>query len=271
MSFDRYLARRQKLLQALKRASVEVLLVSHVNNVRYLTGFTGDSSFLLIGAGLCLIVSDGRYKTQLSQECGGLDVLIRAIQESLVEATARVVKRAKLRNLGIESAHVTLDQFEKLKEATKTLELKPVAGAVEALREVKDADEIAEIRGAIRLAEKGFEVARAELRADLTERQVAHNLEHTMRQFGAQGASFPTIVAVGPRSALPHAGATDERISSDGFVLIDWGATATSGYRSDLTRVLVTGKLSPKLEKVYGVVLKAQQAAIRAVRAGARC
>jgi Xaa-Pro aminopeptidase len=105
----------------------------------------------------------------------------------------------------------------------------------------------------------------------MSELQAAHLLENSMRQFGATVASFPPIVAVGPRAALPHARPTSAMISESDFVLVDWGASAASGYKSDLTRILVTGKISPKLEKVYGVVLKAQQAAIRSLRAGARC
>ena len=112
---------------------------------------------------------------------------------------------------------------------------------------------------------------RAELRPEMTELQAAHELEQAMRQFGATVAAFPPIIAVGPRAALPHARPTLGQISEADFVLIDWGATAASGYRSDLTRILVTGKISPKLEKVYGVVLKAQRAAIRSIRPGARC
>jgi Xaa-Pro aminopeptidase len=142
---------------------------------------------------------------------------------------------------------------------------------VEELRQVKDADEVAEIRTAIRQAEKGFEVLRAQLTGEMTELQAAQLLEQAMRQFGATVAAFPPIVAVGPRAALPHARPTTGRISGADFVLVDWGATAASGYRSDLTRILVTGKISPKLEKVYGVVLKAQQAGIKAIRPGARC
>jgi Xaa-Pro aminopeptidase len=162
-------------------------------------------------------------------------------------------------------------QLEKLKSEVAGLEICPTTGAVENLRQIKDADEISEIRKAIYQAEKGFEVLRAQLRPEMTELQAAHILEQAMRDFGATGAAFPPIIAVGPRAALPHARPTPGRISESEFVLIDWGATAASGYKSDLTRILVTGKLLPKLEKVYGVVLKAQRAAIKAIRPGARC
>jgi Xaa-Pro aminopeptidase len=268
---DRLADRRQKLLKNLENEPVQAFLVSNGVNVSYLSGFTGDSSFLLVGKGLCTLISDGRYTTQIAGECPGMDVYIRPQAETIVAAAGRVIKKARLQRVGVEADHLSVAEFEKLKEATKGLDLHPLTERVEVLRQIKDGDEIAQIRLAIRQAEKGFDVLRAQIRGEMTERQAAHALEHGMRQFGALGAAFPPIVAVGARSALPHARPTMGLISEADFVLIDWGAAAASGYRSDLTRILVTGKISPKLEKVYGVVLKAQQAAIRFLRAGVPC
>jgi Xaa-Pro aminopeptidase len=268
---DRHPIRRSKLLARLKATGASALLVSNETNVTYLTGFTGDSSFLLIGAKQCMLISDGRYTTQIGQECPSLDFHIRSQTESIVTAAAKLVKQAKLQGLAVEADHLSAAQAEKLRGDTVGTELAMTSGIVEELRQIKDPSEVNEIRAAIRLAERGFDVLRAELRGELTELQVAHNLEHTIRQFGARGAAFPPIIAVGARSALPHAHPTNDRISGDGFVLIDWGANGENGYKSDLTRILATSKLSPKLERVYGVVLKAQQAAIRAIRPGARC
>jgi Xaa-Pro aminopeptidase len=271
MSADRSALRRQKLLQHLKSQSIKALLVSNETNVGYLTGFTGDSSYLLIGEGLCVLISDGRYTTQIAEECPDLDVYIRPQTETIIVAAAKVVKKARLQKLAVEADNLSLAYFETLKVEVKGLETIPSTDAVESLRQIKDAGEIAEIRFAVRQAEKGFEVLRAQLRGELTELQAAHILEQAMRQFGATVAAFPPIVAVGARAALPHARPTTGLISGADFVLIDWGASAASGYKSDLTRVLVTDKISTKLEKVYGVVLKAQQSAIRSIRAGARC
>jgi Xaa-Pro aminopeptidase len=136
---------------------------------------------------------------------------------------------------------------------------------------VKDRDEIAAIRDAIHQAERGFEVLRATLVGEMTERQAAFDLEHVMRRFGAKGSSFPIIVAVGDRAALPHGRPTEARISGADFTLVDWGATSGQGYKSDLTRVVVTGKISPKLAKIYRVVLTAQRRAIDAIRPRAKC
>lgn len=271
MSADRSALRRQKLLHHLKSQSIKALLVSNETNVGYLTGFTGDSSYLLIGEEICVLISDGRYTTQIADECPDLDVYIRPQTETIVVAAAKVVKKAKLQRLWVEADHLSLANSEKLKGDVSGLEALPLTDTVESQRQIKEAHEIAEIRKAIRQAEKGFDVLRAQLRGEVTELQAAHTLEQAMREFGATVAAFPPIVAVGARSALPHARPTSGLISGADFVLIDWGASAASGYKSDLTRILATGKISPKLEKVYGVVLKAQQSAIRSIRAGARC
>jgi len=268
---DRFAARRSKLISGLKGAGVDALLVTNFTNVTYLTGFTGDDSYLLLGKTVTVLISDGRYTTQLSQECPELDVHIRSTQVSITAAVVEVVGKSGLKTLGIESQNLTVGEYERLATALKQTTLRPIGQAVEELRQIKDADEVAAIRKAVRQAEKGFEVLRATLRGEQTEREVACDLEHAMRKFGARGASFESIIAVGPRAALPHARPTEALISEADFVLVDWGADDFSGYKSDLTRVLVTGKISPKLSKVYGVVLKAQLAGIAAVRAGVRC
>ena len=119
-------------------------------------------------------------------------------------------------------------------------------------------------------ARRAFDVVRASLTPDMTELDVAAELEYQARRFGAKALSFPAIVAVGPRAALPHATPTRRQLSESDFTLIDWGANSGL-YMSDLTRIIVTGKISPKLRKVYGVVLKAQLAAIDAIRPGVTC
>ena len=132
---------------------------------------------------------------------------------------------------------------------------------------VKDRDEIERTRVACHLARRAFEVVRATLTHEMTELQVSADLEYQARRFGGKCMSFPSIVAVGARSALPHASPTSQRLGAADFLLIDWGVNEGM-YMSDLTRILVTGKISPKLRKVYGVVLKAQLAAINAIRPG---
>src|SRR5256885_185108 len=153
MSADRPHERRRKLLQRLKNQPAKSLLVSDKTNVSYLTGFTGDSSLLLIGPEVCTLISDGRYTTQIGAECPGMDVYIRPQNEKIIDAASRVVKRAKLPKLAVEGDHLSVASFEKIKETAKGLEACPTSGLVEDLRQIKDSDEVAEIRMAIRQAE----------------------------------------------------------------------------------------------------------------------
>ncbi len=268
ISQDRSAARRERLQRRLRSARVDALLVTSPVNVRYLTGFTGEDSYLLVGRGLAVLITDSRFETQVSLECPRLDAYVRPRIEPMSEAAARIVKQSRLSRLGFESHTTRYSDWEAIAAAVKPLDLVPLAGEVEALRVVKDADEIREIREAVRQAERGFELLKASLRAEMTEREAANELEYAMRRFGARDASFETIVAAGSRAALPHARPTAARLGDSDFLLVDWGATNAAGYRSDLTRLLVTATISPKLEKLYKVVLNAQRAGIEAVRPG---
>ena len=244
------------------------LLVSSATNVRYLTGFTGEDSVLLVTRDRALIVSDGRFTTQLSQECPDLEARIRAIGQTQLEVVADVVGKLDVRRLAFESAALSVADFETLREKLPTVALLGVADRVETLRAIKDEDEVAAIREAIDFAERAFSMLRAGLRLGESEKDVADALEGYLRRCGASTASFPPIVAVGPRSALPHARPTAAtRIGDADFVLIDWGATGQP-YKSDLTRVLVTGKVTPKFETIYRTVLAAQERGIAAIRPG---
>jgi Xaa-Pro aminopeptidase len=145
-----------------------------------------------------------------------------------------------------------------------------LAGQVEALRQIKDDQEVAAIREAIGFAERAFALLRGGLREGQTEKETADALEGYLRRCGATGASFPPIVAVGVNSAMPHARpTTSTAIGQDDFVLVDWGATGRP-YKSDLTRVLVTGKVTPRFEAIYRTVLTAQERGIAAIRPGVK-
>ena len=260
--------RRQRLRRLIRQAEADALLVMHPANVTYLTGFTGDSTHLLLSATDAIMISDGRYTQQLSEECTELDVVIRQPGTEMLPTVAKTISAAGLVRLGIEAAVMTVAFHSELSKQLPQVQMRPTAGLVEQLREIKDRDEVAQIRQAIDIAERAFGVVRASLRPDRTEKKIAYELEHQIRHFGGTGCSFTPIVGVGPRGALPHARLSDHRIGESEFVLIDWGARGEL-YLSDLTRILVTGKIPPKLERVYGVVLKAQLAAIDAIRPGA--
>lgn len=271
MSAPNYVSRRTKVQRQLKSLQVDALLLSGLSNVRYLTGFTGDSSWLLLTSRSVLLISDTRYDTQLKSECPDVEVAIRDAGRTLTDAAADAIADSGAKRVGFEAEQVTFSVWEHLKERLSKQELVGTSGVVERFREVKDKWELEQIRAAIHFAQRGFQVVRSQLRKDQTETEIRYVLEDAMRSFGATGPGFEPIVGVGPTAALPHAHAGLGRVSEHPVLLIDWGAATASGYRSDLTRVLLTGRPNRQITEVYSVVLAAQQAAIQAIRPGAKC
>ncbi|NOY41737.1 MAG: aminopeptidase P family protein [Planctomycetes bacterium] len=267
---SRFAKRRNKIRRMLRKHRVDALLVTNFTNVSYLTGFTGDDSYLLLTGKNDIVLSDERYTTQLEEECPELELNIRGPGKKMLSAVSRLLTSVKAKRLAIEAGSMTVALHLALQESVKGCELVPASGWVEELRAVKDRDEIAKTRVACEQARRAFEVVRASLTPEMTELQVAADLEYQARRFGGKCLSFPPIVAVGARAALPHASPTEQRLENADFTLIDWGVNEGQ-YVSDLTRVLVTGKISPKLRKVYGVVLNAQLAAIKSIRPGVAC
>ena len=267
---DRILNRRERLRHKLKGEDLSAVLISSATNVSYLTGFSGDSSVLLVARDRDVILSDGRFTTQLEQECQGLEARIRDTSQTMNQAIAQAVGLLQTRRLGFEAAVVSVADFEQLRGSMPTVEMAATHDLVEGLRQIKDEAEMAAVREAIEYAEKAFAMVRAELRPEATEKEIADRLEASLRQCGATASSFPSIVAVGVRAAQPHARPTaSTRIGDDDFVLFDWGA-AGRPYKSDLTRVLVTGKVTPEFERIYRIVLAAQERGIAAIRPGVK-
>lgn len=267
---DRYDRRRERLRRGFAKTKADALLVTDFLNVTYLTGFTGDDSYLLVRQDGEVLLSDGRYTTQIAEECPGLEVRIRRTSVKMLDATAKLVRANRVRRLAIEGDSMTVAMRDKLAELAPKVETIPTSGLVEHLRRIKDKGEIEETRRAIQYAEKAFAVIRAAVQPDWTEKQVADELEHQMRLAGAKTSGFASIVAVGARAALPHAQPGQRPVGTADVLLIDWGADSGL-YRSDLTRTLLPARISPKLERVYRVVLKAQLAGIAAIRPGAAC
>lgn len=263
--------RRNKLRRRAKKAGLDAVLVTNFTNVTYLTGFTGDDSHLLVTeGGDDIVLSDQRYTTQLEEECAGVELVIRGPGTSIVELVRQTVGKCRIGHLGFESASMTVAARSTLAKSLEGCQLIETENWIEQQRVVKDRTEIALTRRAAQLARRAFEVVRAKLTPEMTELEVAAELEYQTRRFGGKGLAFPAIVAVGPRAALPHANPTQRRIGESDFTLIDWGANEGL-YLSDLTRIVVAGKISPKLRKLYGVVLKAQLAGINAIRPGVTC
>jgi Xaa-Pro aminopeptidase len=269
--------RAERLAGELREHEIDVLLVATPVNVRYLTDFTGTNGLALIYAdqrgprrSKHRFLTDFRYATQSAAQVPDAfarEIVAGEMLEGLVEVLTSSSEGGG--RLGFDDASVTVKQHARLVELLgEGWELVPCAGAVERLRAVKDAGEIDRIRAASRLAD---EALRETLEAGLigrTERDVAIELELRMRRLGAEGPSFPSIVASGAHGALPHAAPRAREIRKDVLVTIDWGALH-DGYCSDCTRTYATGeRISPRAREIYELVLAAQERALAAVRAG---
>ncbi|GAC1300063.1 MAG: Xaa-Pro peptidase family protein [Isosphaeraceae bacterium] len=270
---DRTPSRRDALRKTFREEGVEGVVISSFTNVTYLTAFTGDDSALFLTENRAIVVSDGRYTTQLQAECPDVDHHIRPVGQPLMEGVVEIAAKLGVKRLGFEASSLSVADFDDLKTKYKTGELKGIKDRVERLRMVKDAGEVDAIREAIDYAERAFAMLRAGIRRDESEKDVTDVLESYMRRCGASAASFPPIVAVGRHAALPHYhGSSEAKVGDDDFILVDWGACAGPWpYKSDLTRVLVTGRVTPQFERVYEVVLQAQLRGIQAIRPGRVC
>jgi Xaa-Pro aminopeptidase len=271
-----FLGRRERLWQAVEREQLGGMLVTNPVNVGYLTGFSGESSYLALSRSRAILISDGRFTEQIAEECPGLEAHIRPPTQVIPEVAASVLAGLGVHSVGFESGHVTVADLQALGDQAKGVTWTGVADRVERLRERKDADEVVQIREAIHIAERAFAMFRAMLRPGDSEKDLTDAMEMYVRRAGGKAGSFPTIVAVGPRAALPHAPPTSHRLAESPHVLVDWGASGEF-YKSDLTRVLWSGQNGAtsdptadpgKLEKIYAIVLEAQQRAMAAVRPG---
>jgi Xaa-Pro aminopeptidase len=244
------------------------MLVTRLVNVRYLSGFTGSNAALLIRADgeTPVLATDGRYRTQAGQQVPDADIVIeRACGPFLAERAAA----DGMGRLGFESHEVTVDGFDALAKKACDTELVRAAGMVEALREIKDAGEVALLRLACEAADAALAdlVNRGGLRPGRTEREVGRELESLMLDHGADGISFETIVAAGPNSAIPHHRPTDAVLAAGDFVKIDFGALVC-GYHSDMTRTFVLAPAAQWQLDLYKLVTTAQRAGREAVAPG---
>jgi Xaa-Pro aminopeptidase len=265
--FD-YPARRERLLRLVAQKNAAAVLVTDEINVRYLSGFSGDSSYLLLSDERQFIISDSRYDTQIAKECPDLELVTRTAAQEMKTLVGETIRQLGRQPIAIESDSITKAGFDAIAAEVPGVAFLDTTGLGLSLRSIKDKAEMDVIRQSIRLAESAFLQLRGELRPEWTELQAAYRLEEIIRHLGGQGRAFDTIVAGDERAALPHAGATSHRIGSARTVLFDWGAKFRN-YCSDLTRVVVTGKPSANLEKIHQVAVEAQQKAIAAIRPGA--
>ena len=262
--------RQLRLREHLATTRFDGLLVSHLPNIRYLCGFTGSAGLLLVEQNGSVFFTDVRYEIQAHQEVKRAKVVIarKAPLAALGDFLAKRRKRSRGWTVGLESEHFTISEKKRLSELTPSgVRLKNAPAMVERFRMIKDEDEIKLIKNAVALGASIFGRGLEVLRPGVKEVEVAAAMELAARHGGAEEMSFPTIIASGSRSALPHGRASVQPVSAGAFVVCDFGVIL-SGYCSDQTRTVWVGSVPQDARRSYEAVREAQQAATDAVRPG---
>ena len=249
------MARCERLMSALKKKGMDAALIHRPENIRYLTGYTGEGC-VFVCANETVVVTDFRYVEQAGRQAPGLRV---------VSTDAHGVKV-----LAVETDYLSHDDYEALRAHLPFLQLVRLSGIPEELREFKDAGEIESISRAAEIASRAFVNILERIHPGMTEKQVQIMLDYEMLSLGSEANAFDTIAAAGANGSLPHAIPSDYVIQAGDLLTLDFGAKV-NGYCSDLTRTVAFGKVSPELRGIYDLVYDAHMAALEAVKPGAVC
>lgn len=259
-------ARLSLLQQEIEAERLDALLVSHLPNVFYLCGFTGSAAVLMVTRTEATLFTDSRYTVQAKEEATNARVEI--IRGSLIAAAGESVARRRVLHVGFEAAHLSVAQKSLLdKSAGARVGWRAWDGRIEAARAVKDAAELSVMREAARIACSSWQEILPLVKPGVRESDLAAELEFRMRQKGASGPAFDTIIASGPRGALPHAPASPRALGKNELVVFDLGAILR-GYSSDFTRTVFVGRATAEIRRWYRAVFEAQQAACDVLRPG---
>ena len=247
---------------------IDAIFLTAIQNIRYLSGFSGSSAYMLITREKAYFITDFRYKTQAAREVDGCN--IRIYRDSIIDEIKRLIRKNNISHLGIEKKNITLESYQKLTKGLKKVKIIPTLNLVEGFRAVKDSVEIKNIIKAIKRAELAYKEISPNIKKGAAEKDIALRLEYAIKGSGSAKLPFDIIVASGYRAALPHATAGKRRLRSNEPLIADFGAEY-EGYFSDITRTGFIGhKMTKKARKIYNTVLSAQQAAIDLIRPNIR-
>jgi Xaa-Pro aminopeptidase len=264
---DRRIERQAALRLTLEAEGLDGLLVTHLPNIRYLTGFTGSAALLLVQPDACILISDFRYAAQAPVEVGSV-ATVEIDQRSVWDRLGRLLSGEHRERLGIEAHALSVRDAERVSGLSGSSRIVPTADLVERLRVVKSPEEVAAVRAAAELAQEALAQVLPRIRVGQSEREVGAELEGELRRMGSEWHPFPTIVASGPRSALPHARTSERTIAKGDLLLLDFGAQV-EGYCADLTRTVIVGaKADERQRSIHELVQSAQRKAIERLRPG---
>lgn len=262
------MTRLEKLAKRLADEKIDALLVSDEKNVGYISGFTGDDSWLLVSAKENYLITDFRYLEQATDECPDFEIIKFERSQHLFEQLINeLVQKLKIKRFGFEKEHVSYSMFENIQKYVQNVEIIPTAGHIEELRYVKDANEINRIKKAAEFADQAFAKILEFIEPGLTEKEVRTELEYYMKKAGADGIAFETILLSGVNTSLPHGKPSDKKIAEGDLLTMDFGALY-QGYRSDMTRTIAVGKIDEQQKKIYNIVKEAQDKALTVIKDG---
>ncbi|KYO65830.1 M24 family metallopeptidase [Thermovenabulum gondwanense] len=258
--------RIEKLVNALKEKNLLSAVIFKPENIFYLCNYTGEG-FLLVTETKMYIFTDFRYVEQAKKESPHCDVIEYKPGVSSFSLLAQVLKENNILNTGIEENVVTLKTYEELNQNLEGIEIGRVGGLVEKIRMIKEEEEIDNIKTAQRIADMAFIHILDYIKPGVSEKEISLELEFFIKKNGAQGLSFPTIVATGERASLPHGEPTERKLKYGDFITLDFGAKYNH-YCSDMTRTVFLGKPGEEQIKIYRIVREAQEKALEYIKAG---
>lgn len=254
--------RIEKLLKSVN--DNEAVFISSYPNIFYYSGFTSEDGYLLISKDIRFLITDSRYTVQAKEQAPDFEVI------DISQGFKSIFEQIKENKIGFEEQHLTVAQHKKLVEALSGKEVLGFQEMINAPRRNKDAEEIKRITEAERLGDEAFSYVLNKIKAGVTEKDIAFELEFFMRKHGASGLSFETISASGKRGAMPHGVASDKVIEKGDLLTLDFGCVL-DGYCSDMTRTVAVGSISDWQKEIYDVVLTAQKIALSELKAGKKC
>ena len=258
----------EKVTELLKKKNLDAILISDGYNMRYLSGFGGATGYLYISADQKVLMTDSRYTTQAKQEAPKFAVVEVSTEKGYRELITECIRKDQAKTIGFEDQQMICADFKKISSPTKDEATWMELGEeVNLLRCIKTEEELEKVAKAEAIGDQAFQKILGDIKPGVTELTIAAKLDYYMRELGAEGNSFDTIVASGLHSAMPHAVPTAKKLEKGDFITMDFGCRY-DGYCSDMTRTVVLGEASSKQKEIYGIVLKAQMAALEQICAG---
>lgn len=266
---DHFLQRQQLIKQKMAQQNLSAFLVLGHENIRYLTGFSGNAAYALITDSAHVLITDYRYFERAQNECQGFEVISRdRDNESLGQCIARFLTVNS--QLGFDAAFINVALWQQVAADLHAHTLIPIQGLVESLRLIKNDWEVTQIKAAAAIADQALAQTLPFFKEGVTERDLALELEFRMQRLGSEGMSFATILMFAERTSLPHGSPSSRALKIGDAITLDFGAVI-NGYRSDMTRSYVLGEASTKQRILYNTVFNAQQAAIDLLKPGVHC